>query len=95
ANADSLGVTGTFTGNLRAYYGAERLKAFLETQLKNTEYDRTEDATVSTLLVSIGLEARIVGNLGVVASTGVENFLSVDDPYSALRANLDLRFYFR
>ena len=93
---DSLGLTQMITGNLRAYYGSERLKMFLEAQFKNTTYDRETDPNPSALLVNLGLEARIVGNFGVVASTGVENYLDAEpDVVSAFRSNLDFRYYFR
>lgn len=94
-DADSLGVTQVITGNGRAYYGAERIKGFVELQYKQTTYDRDQDPTAAALLLSLGLEAKIIGNLGVVASTGIENYLDVPDPYSALRSNLNLRYYLR
>lgn len=93
---DSAMLQNQFTANLRGYYGREGIRGFAEAQYKRAQVKDVENGEQGALLVNLGVEARLSGRLWILASTGLENYLDAEpDAFSALRSNLDLRYYLR
>jgi hypothetical protein len=93
---DSAMLENQFAVNLRGYYGREGIRGFVEAQYRAAQVKDVENGQQGTLLVNLGVEARLNGRLWILASTGLENYLDAEpDVYSALRSNLDLRYYLR
>lgn len=79
-----------FTGNLRFYLGANKLKGFLETQYQNLD---NQTKRKQTLYSQIGLEVAIYKSIWIHFGTGVLNGLK-GSAKSQLQSNLNLSFSF-
>ncbi len=95
-NADSLGIKSTATGNFRFYYGDQTVRGFAEAQYKWNNYsdDNAVNPMRSSLLLNLGLEAKVGKKFSIFASGGIENFFEKDiDPWSKLRSSVNLRYF--
>ncbi len=96
ADPDSAQTEQEISLNLRGYYGRDRIRGFAEVQYKSTTLKVDKDATTAALLFNMGIEAKLSDRLGVLASTGIENYLDAKpDVLAVLKSNLDLRYYFQ
>jgi len=78
------------SANVRYYLGTEDFRAFVESQFKYQKFEQPE----KKLLINLGAEFRLGENYWMVASTGVDNYLSETNPFNKLVANLDIRYCF-
>jgi hypothetical protein len=76
--------------NLRYYVGTQFFRGFLEGQYKFQQYEPVE----RTLLLNLGAEFRLGSRFWVVASVGINNYLTDTDPFRKLVSSLDLRYGF-
>lgn len=79
-----------FSGNLRYYVGTQHFRGFLESQYKFEKYEPVE----KTVLINLGTEFRIGNRFWVVASVGLNNYLTEKDPVNKLISSIDLRYGF-
>lgn len=81
----------SLTGNLRFYFGTNKIKGFLEGQYKNA--DDPKAGKTETLYSSIGLEVSFFNGIWIHFGTGVENVLK-GNSRSQLLSNINLNLTF-
>lgn len=80
----------SFNINARYYVGTQDFRGFFETQYKYKNYDVAN----KSLLLNLGAEFRMGNMFWVVASAGLDNYLSESNPLNKFVSSLDLRYFF-
>lgn len=80
----------SFNINFRYYLGRQDFRGFFETQYKYKNYDVAN----KSLLLNLGAEFRMGNMFWVVASAGLDNYLSESNPLNKFVSSLDLRYFF-
>jgi hypothetical protein len=87
---DSISNNFAITANIRYYLGTSSVRGFIESQYKYQNYSSLQ----RSLLFNLGGEFRLGQQFWVVANAGVNNYLGLKSPVSALVSSLNLRYGF-